>query len=150
MTDYTDLKNAAERLIALKASDCASADEHMTWLTLCNMAFREQAEPVHVLAMIAEIERLKKFEDWFARIDVATAAIGETFRDERDQARAECEVLRTDAIRYRYMRDFPYNNIARAVGVCGGNGQWPQFDEADKAVDKAMRDDEALRQELAQ
>ncbi|MGO2705611.1 MAG: hypothetical protein ACTIOI_02665 [Pseudomonas helleri] len=63
---------------------------------------------------------------------------------------AECESLRADAIRYRYMRDFPYNNIARAVGVCGGNGQWLQFDEADKAVDKAMRDDEALRQELAQ
>ena len=86
MTDYTDLKNAAERLIALKASDCASADVHMTWLTLCNMAFREQAEPVHVLAMIAEIERLKKFEDWFSRLETATTAIDESFRDERDLA----------------------------------------------------------------
>lgn len=41
---------------------------------------------VHVLAMIAEIERLKKFEDWFSRLETATTAIDESFRDERDLA----------------------------------------------------------------
>jgi hypothetical protein len=69
-----------------------------------------------------------------------------------EAARLEAEnlALRTDAIRYRYMRDFPYKNIARAVGVSAGNGQWLQFDEADQVIDKAMADDEALRQELSQ
>jgi len=33
-----------------------------------------------------EIERLKKFEEWFSRLEVATTAIEESFRDERDLA----------------------------------------------------------------
>lgn len=149
MTDYTDLKNAAERLLAVKASDCSSADEHMTWLTLCNMAFREQASAAVVLELIAENKRLAYMADCWDRLNVINKAIGDTFLAERDKSVEECDALRLDATRYRYMRDFPYHNIARAVGVTAGNGQWLQFDDADRAIDKAMDDDEALRQELA-
>ena len=53
----------------------------------------------------------------------------------------ECDALRVDAERYRYMRDFPYNNIARAVGITDGRHYWLQFDAADAAIDKAMSDD---------
>ena len=58
--------------------------------------------------------------------------------------KVECEALRVDAERYRYMRDFPYNNIARAVGITDGRHYWLQFDAADVAVDKAMSDDSQL------
>lgn len=58
--------------------------------------------------------------------------------------RAENEALRPDAERYRYMRDFPYNNAARAVGITDGRRFWLQFGEADKAVDKARLDDAEL------
>jgi deoxyribose-phosphate aldolase len=54
------------------------------------------------------------------------------------------EALRKDAERYRYMRDFPYNNIARAVGIADGCHFWLQFEEADKAIDKAKYDDAEL------
>lgn len=150
MTDREYLKVSAERLLNFDPKQCESRDRHQKMKTLYNMAFREQATPSAVLELLAEIERLKKFEEWFARIEVATTAIDASFRAERDIALSECEALRPDAIRYRYMRDFPYNNIARAVGVTAGNGQWLQFDEADQVIDKAMADDEALRQELAQ
>lgn len=60
---------------------------------------------------------------------------------ERDRFKAENDALRKDAERYRYMRDFPYSNIARAVGITDGRHFWLQFEEADKAIDKAMLDD---------
>jgi len=66
MSDTADLRSAAERLITLKASDFESADQHMKFLTLCNMAFREQATPEVVLALIAENEALKGPHDWLA------------------------------------------------------------------------------------
>ncbi|WP_062390900.1 hypothetical protein [Pseudomonas abietaniphila] len=37
-------------------------------------------------AQAAEVERLKKFEDWFVRLEDATDSIDESFRDERDLA----------------------------------------------------------------
>lgn len=86
MINYADLKNAAERLLVLKAEDCESADQHMKFLTLCNMSFREQSRPAVVLEMLAELERLKKFEDWFMRLEASNTAIDESFRDERDLA----------------------------------------------------------------
>ncbi|MGS0735541.1 hypothetical protein ACVBEG_03045 [Pseudomonas sp. GG8] len=39
-----------------------------------------------ISSLITEIERLKKFEDWFTRLESATTAIDESFRDERDLA----------------------------------------------------------------
>lgn len=86
MKDHADLKGAAERLITLKASDCASAGEHIEMFALCNMAFRKQAGPTRVLALITEIERLKKFEDWFTRLDSISASLEESTRDQRDLA----------------------------------------------------------------
>lgn len=86
MSNYTDLKNAAERLLKLKAEDCESAAQHMKYLTLCNVSFSEQSGPAVVLEMLAELERLKKFEDWFTRLETATNVIDESFRDERDLA----------------------------------------------------------------
>ncbi|UHC81684.1 hypothetical protein LS633_25295 [Pseudomonas sp. NIBR-H-19] len=141
MTDYTDLKNASERLLAVKESDCTSADEHMTWLTLCNQAFREQATPTVVLELMAENKRLAHMADCWDRLNVINKAIGDTFLAERDVSIAECDALRIDATRYRYMRDFPWSNGARGVGITDGRSLWLQFEEADNAVDKAMRDE---------
>lgn len=54
------------------------------------------------------------------------------------------DALRSDAKRYRYMRDFPHNNLARAVGITDGRHFWLQYDAADQAIDKAMSDDAEL------
>lgn len=64
--------------------------------------------------------------------------------DAGDGLQSEHDALRIDAKRYRYMRDFPYNNCARAVGITDGRHFWLQSDAADQAIDKAMADDAEL------
>lgn len=64
--------------------------------------------------------------------------------DTGDGLHSEHDDLRSDAKRYRYMRDFPYNNCARAVGITDGRHFWLQSDAADQAIDKAMADDAEL------
>jgi predicted metal-dependent hydrolase len=53
-----------------------------------------------------------------------------------------------DAKRYRYMRDFPYANVARSVGITDGTRYWLQFEAADAAVDAAMAQDEIVQDEV--
>lgn len=64
--------------------------------------------------------------------------------DEGGQFQSENDAMREDAKRYRYMRDFPYNNCARAVGITDGRHFWLQSEAADQAIDKAMADDAEL------
>lgn len=64
--------------------------------------------------------------------------------DTGDGLNSEHDALRIDAKRYRYMRDFPYNNSARAVGITDGRHFWLQHEAADQAIDKAMADDAEL------
>lgn len=70
--------------------------------------------------------------------------------DAGDGVQSEHEALRADAKRYRYMRDFPYNNLARAVGITDGRHFWLQHAAADQAIDKAMADDAELLACMAQ
>lgn len=94
MSDYSKLKELAEA--ASEGSWVQDAFEvvsdgiedrrvaRCSWLT--DAQYIAAANPVVVLGLIAENERLKKFEDWFSRLETATTAIDESFRDERDLA----------------------------------------------------------------
>lgn len=66
--------------------------------------FLQHAMPKTILALIAEIERLEKFEDWFVRLDQAEQSLSASFKAERDQLKAENEALIQDAQRYRWLR----------------------------------------------
>lgn len=105
-----------------------------------------------VLAMLTEIERLtaqvhtlqSDANSWQSGYDAGRCMGTKTAYSERDQLKTENAALHKDADRYRYMRDFPYNNCARAVGITDGRHFWLQFEAVDQAVDKAMADDAEL------
>lgn len=86
MSDFEYLKQSAEQLLAFDPKKCGSRDEHQKLATLYAMAFREQATPEVVLRLLAECDRLKKFEDALTKLDAATAVIDRSFREERDVA----------------------------------------------------------------
>lgn len=86
MSDFEYLKQSAERLLYFEPKKCGSRDEHQKLATLYAMAFREQATPEAVLKLLAECDRLKKFEAAFTKLDAATAVINQSFREERDVA----------------------------------------------------------------
>jgi len=67
--------------------------------------FLQQAMPKTILALLTEIERLEKFEDWFVRLDQAEQSLSASFKAERDQLKAENEDLRKHAERYRWLRE---------------------------------------------
>ncbi|KXK72105.1 hypothetical protein BC89_03485 [Pseudomonas monteilii] len=80
-------------------------------------------------------------------LEVAAKAVRDlitSLDDEGDQIHSENDALREDAKRYRYMRDFPYNNCARTVGITDGRHFWLESEAADQAIDKAMTDDAEL------
>lgn len=87
MGDFQYLKQSAEQLLAFDPKKCGSRDEHYKLQTLYSMAFSEQATPETVLKLLAECERLKRFEDWFAQLDQVQQSLAETFRIERDEAK---------------------------------------------------------------
>lgn len=117
-------------------------------------AFIAAASPATVLDLLAEIERLSKFEDWFARLEQVNNSLAESFKVERDQLKAEnadlrtgyqayeevnagmkaeVEALRKDAERYRAIRDdIPHLDLGRAILDV------QTADEYDAAVDAAM------------
>ncbi|RDL17062.1 hypothetical protein D884_03187 [Pseudomonas sp. URMO17WK12:I10] len=55
--------------------------------------FLQHAMPKTILALVAEIERLEKFEEWFVRLDQAEQSLSASFKAERDQLKAENEAL---------------------------------------------------------
>lgn len=82
MTTALDLPNMKILLNACLAENCETPK-----------AFRKAVDELFevfsvetIASLIAEVERLKKFEDWFSRLEAATTAIDESFRDERDLA----------------------------------------------------------------
>lgn len=78
-------------------------------------AFFLACGPATILALLAEIERLEKFEDWFVRLDQAEQSLSASFKAERDQLKAENEALRTDAERYRWLRNPAGTIVVRNV-----------------------------------
>ncbi|ORL69685.1 hypothetical protein B7H19_09330 [Pseudomonas putida] len=61
--------------------------------------------PPTILALLAEIERLAKFEDWFIRLDQVEQSLSASFKAERDQFRAENEDYRSGQDRYEQIID---------------------------------------------
>lgn len=59
-----------------------------------NLSFIAAASPDTILALLAEIERLEKFEDWFVRLDQVEQSLAASYKAERDQLKAENEALR--------------------------------------------------------
>lgn len=62
--------------------------------------FLQQAMPKTILALLAEIERLTKFEDWFVRLDQVEQSLAASFKAERDQLKAENEDYKSGQERY--------------------------------------------------
>ncbi|MCQ1989668.1 ead/Ea22-like family protein [Pseudomonas sp. Eb3] len=63
-------------------------------------AFFLACGPATILALLAEIERLEKFEDWFVRLDQAEQSLSASFKAERDQLKAENEDYKSGQERY--------------------------------------------------
>lgn len=80
MSDNSELKRLADRVISDRRF---CGDEN------------HKALADGVTALIAENERLKKFEDWFGRLETANNSLVESFRAERDQLKAENAGLKT-------------------------------------------------------
>ncbi|WP_281690777.1 ead/Ea22-like family protein [Pseudomonas sp. PARCl1] len=62
--------------------------------------FIAAASPAAILALLAEIERLTKFEDWFVRLDQVEQSLAASFKAERDQLKAENEDYKSGQERY--------------------------------------------------
>lgn len=106
-------------------------------------AFMGAATPATVLALLAEIERLERFEDWFVRLDQVEQSLAASYKADRDQLKAENEALRKDAERYRWLRQASATDGEYTHGVCidlweNGCGFEVTLEEADAAVDTAM------------
>ncbi|BBV96444.1 hypothetical protein [Pseudomonas monteilii] len=72
-----------------------------------------------VLALLAEIERLTKFEDWFVRLDQVEQSLAASFKAERDQLKAENEDYKSGQERYeQIIEDLKAENEAlrKALG----------------------------------
>ena len=107
MSDYTELQKAAE-YAAQDTIKFADEGEEMRAL----QQFHEEVDPETVLALIAENERLStactRAEQVInAESKAAAIATGRAnlLQAERDQLKAECEALRKEADRYRWLRD---------------------------------------------
>ncbi|PLU99901.1 hypothetical protein CXG50_12190 [Pseudomonas plecoglossicida] len=68
-------------------------------------AFFLACGPATILALLAEIERLEKFEDWFVRLDQAEQSLSASFKAERDQLKAENEDYKSGQERYEQIID---------------------------------------------
>ncbi|MDM9593614.1 hypothetical protein QU617_09855 [Pseudomonas guariconensis] len=85
--------------------------------------FLQQAMPKTILALLAEIERLEKFEDWFVRLDQAEQSLSASFKAERDQLKAENEDYKSGQERYeQIIEDLKADNEAlrKALGEISG------------------------------
>lgn len=100
--------------------------------------YLQQTMPKNILALLAEVERLERFEDWFVRLDQVEQSLAASYKAERDQLKAENEALRKDAERYRWLRDgcgvVEYKAIAGSIGP----GMLPSGDKLQAAIDAAM------------
>lgn len=78
-------------------------------------AFFLACSPADVLALLAEIERLGRFEDWFVRLDQVEQSLAASYKAERDQLKAENSRLRTDIESWRLTVEAE-RNINRVTG----------------------------------
>lgn len=165
MTDHSELKRLAERVIAIEATQ----DE---LIQLAWDEFEAAANPAAVLALIAENERLQKFEAAYTEWSAKTDWVQETIQgyelgmhradvlhkrcrdgafhqqaqaDRIKELMAEAEVLSKDAQRYRWLRsressDDPEISVTRWAQLSPdrATGEAPRLEALDAAIDAAM------------
>lgn len=88
---------------AIGATHAAGRKSPMAGIFEANAKFIAAASPATVLALLAEIERLR--EDPHMRAIRSLRSDCADLMVERDQLKAENEALRKDAQRYRWLRD---------------------------------------------
>jgi hypothetical protein len=105
--DKEKLKALAESLIVAndQLNECGKGNEFDDAWSVANDHYVEATDPEVILGLLAEIERLERFEDWFVRLDQVEQSLAASYKAERDQLKAENEALRKDAQRYRWLRD---------------------------------------------
>lgn len=112
--------------------------------------FIAAASPATILALLAEIERLKRaLQEEEGRSNMSSRAHRvvshkrESVERERDQLKAESEALRRDAKRYRFLRNQHWP-VAELAVVCNPKvsvklgHDCPSGDRLDQQVDGAM------------
>lgn len=73
----------------------------------------------------SEVERLKKFEDWFSRLEEIDNSLAATFKAERDKAQVEAETLRKDKDRLDALESnfWDVRHTSTQVGMEGDTSQ---------------------------
>lgn len=108
--DKAKLKALAEAVNESYAALCEHGGDELAeaWHS-AELAYDDAANPVVVLALLAEIELLEYQAESRRRLHakecVAMSEVQGDLIDERDQLKAENEALRKDAERYRWLRD---------------------------------------------
>lgn len=137
--DKEKLKSLAEAAIS-ELNECGKRwpqDDDWFEPELCSdeMRYVKAASPDTVLALLAEIDRLKRaLQEEEGRTNMSSRAhrVVSDKRDsverERDQLKAENEALRKDAERYRWLREF----TVKTLPVAGA------LDSLDRQIDAAM------------
>ena len=102
--------------------------------------FLQQAMPKTILALLAEIERLAKFEDWFLRLDQAEQSLSASLKAERDRLKAENEALRKALGEISGQVDGNIRCAVRDVVNCRGDVQdiYGYCDNIDEIIEAAM------------
>ncbi|AHC85726.1 hypothetical protein X970_10935 [Pseudomonas monteilii SB3101] len=103
-------------------------------------AFFLACSPAAVLALLAEIERLAKFEDWFLRLDQAEQSLSASLKAERDRLKAENEALRKALGEISGQVDGNIRCAVRDVVNCRGDVQdiYGYCDNIDEIIEAAM------------
>lgn len=102
--------------------------------------YLQVAMPKTILALLAEIERLAKFEDWFLRLDQAEQSLSASFKAERDRLKAENEALRKALGEISGQVDGNIRCAVRDVVNCRGDVQdiYGYCDNIDEIIEAAM------------
>lgn len=87
MTDYNELKRLATRIVEVQTSQDVPISKLFD-------DFDAATSPEVVLALIAENEQLAKTADCWDRLNIQNKALSDSFRNERDQLKAENELAR--------------------------------------------------------
>ena len=141
--DKAKLKELAEAVNESYAALCEHGGDELAeaWHS-AELAYDDAANPVVVLALLAEIERLsppagqvsyqQQMEAWKSASSQDLRARGELMI-QVDELKAENEALRKDAERYRAIRDdIPHIDLGRAILDVQSAAEY------DSAVDAAM------------
>ena len=86
MTNYTELKRLATRIVEVQTSQDVPISKLFD-------DFDAATSPEVVLALIAENEQLAKTADCWDRLNIQNKALSDSFRNERDQLKAENDQL---------------------------------------------------------